>query len=89
MPRAVELAGARNAGSNPDARLARGLARLTIRPLAKALPPDEEWVTVHYKTEPDKPPRSLRAPWRVVVLEAAEALPPDGAVILDTPEGLD
>jgi hypothetical protein len=51
IARAVELAGVRNAGSNVDARLARGLARMTIRPLAKAVPPDEEWVTLHYKNE--------------------------------------
>ena len=89
MPRAVELAGARNAGSNADARLARGLARLTIRPLAKALPPDEEWVTIHYEAERDKTRYCLRVPWRVAVLKAAEALPLDGDEILNRPEGLD
>jgi C-terminal processing protease CtpA/Prc len=88
MPRAVELAGARNAGSNPDARLARGLARLTIRPLAKALPPDEEWVTVRYRPGPGQV-GDWRVPWRVVLLDAAEPPPPDGSVILDRAEGLD
>ncbi len=89
MSRAVELAGARNAGSNPDARLARGLARLTIRPLAKALPPDEECVTVRYVSEPDKVVRCLRVPWRVATLPRSEELPRDGATIHDMAEGFD
>jgi C-terminal processing protease CtpA/Prc len=90
MPRAVDLAGERNAGSNPDARLARGLARLTIRPLAKALPPDEEYVTVHYKTK-DGQLHCLRdpVPWHVAPLQDAECLPLDGATIRDHTEGLD
>src|SRR5262249_54221411 len=49
---AMDLAGARNgerqAGSNPDARHARGLNSLTLRPLGRSLPPDEEWVTITY-----------------------------------------
>lgn len=53
----IEAAVARNAerqaGSNPDARHARGLNALTIRPLARSLPPDEEWVTVRYRPLPD------------------------------------
>jgi len=38
----------RHAGSNEAARIARGINSLTIRPLARGLPPDEEWVTVRY-----------------------------------------
>ena len=38
----------RTAGSNPDARHARGLSSLTIRPLVSGLPPDEEWVVVRW-----------------------------------------
>jgi imidazolonepropionase-like amidohydrolase len=48
----IEHAVARNAdnqaGSNPDARHARGLNALTIRPLARTLPPDEDWVTIRW-----------------------------------------
>jgi hypothetical protein len=88
IPRAVELVGERNAGGNPDARLARGLARLTIRPLAKALPPDEERVTVRYKAE-NRTHHCLRAPWRVVVLKDAENLPLDGATVQGRVEALD
>jgi hypothetical protein len=44
--RAVELNAQRFAGSNMDARRARGLERMTVRPLVTSLPPDEDWVTV-------------------------------------------
>jgi C-terminal processing protease CtpA/Prc len=88
IARAVELAGVRNAGSNPDAMLARGLARMTIRPLAKAVPPDEEWVTLHYKNAQQEQ-QSLSVQWRVVVVETEDMLPPDGATIQDSAEGLD
>ncbi len=47
--RAVEINADREAGSNLDARHARGLASMTIRPLAMSLPPDEEWVVVTYQ----------------------------------------
>ncbi len=50
IKRAVELNGDNQAGSNPDARYQRGLTTLTIRPLLRSLPPDEEWVTVRYRT---------------------------------------
>ncbi|MFN2225829.1 MAG: S41 family peptidase, partial [Anaerolineae bacterium] len=47
--RAVEVLAAAQAGGNPDARHARALDSLTIRPLVRLLPPDEEWVTLHYR----------------------------------------
>ena len=47
--RAVEINADREAGSNLDARHARGLASMTIRPLAFSLPPDEEWVVVTFR----------------------------------------
>lgn len=50
IKRAVELNGARLAGGNPEARYQRGLSALTIRPLARMLPPDEEWVRLRYLT---------------------------------------
>lgn len=89
IQRAVELAGERNAGSNPDARLARGLARLTIRPLAKSLPPDEEWVTVSYSA-PGQAGRSLDVRWRVAQLPAGQEPPADGVMLRHAMgEGLD
>jgi len=38
-----------HAGSNSAARWARGLNTLTIRPLGRGLPPQEEWVTLRYR----------------------------------------
>jgi hypothetical protein len=49
IDRAVEINADREAGSNPEARHASGLAAMTIRPLAMSLPPDEEWVVVTYQ----------------------------------------
>ena len=48
----IELAVARHAdreaGSNPDARRARGIEALSLRWLGMSLPPDEDWVTLTY-----------------------------------------
>jgi C-terminal processing protease CtpA/Prc len=49
MHRVVAANAAREAGSNPDARHARGLVSLTTRPLIRSMPPDEEWVTLTYR----------------------------------------
>jgi Peptidase family S41 len=48
IERAVALNGERNAGSNVDARHARGLITLTQRPMGKLAPPEEEWVDVTF-----------------------------------------
>ena len=45
---AVMRNAAREAGSNPDARRARGLEALTLRWLGASVPPDEDWVTLTY-----------------------------------------
>lgn len=47
---AVERNADRQAGSNRAARHARGLNSMTIRPLAYVLPPEDEWVTIRYRT---------------------------------------
>jgi hypothetical protein len=49
IERAVDLNSDREAGSNADARHARGLAAMTLRWLAMSLPPDEDWVVVTYR----------------------------------------
>jgi C-terminal processing protease CtpA/Prc len=49
--RAIELNGESQAGSNIDARFARGLDNLTIRPLDTTLPPDEVWVNITYRSK--------------------------------------
>jgi hypothetical protein len=48
----IELAVTRNsdreAGSNPEARRARGVEALTLRWFGSSLPPDEDWVVLTY-----------------------------------------
>jgi hypothetical protein len=49
--RAVKINAESQAGSNPDARFARGLDNLTIRPLNSTVPPDEAWVDIVYRAK--------------------------------------
>ncbi len=49
--RAIEINGESQSGSNPDARFARGLDNLTIRPLNSTLPPDEAWVDILFRAK--------------------------------------
>jgi hypothetical protein len=51
IARAIAINGESQAGSNPDARFARGLDNLTIRPLNSSLPPDEHWVDILYRAK--------------------------------------
>jgi len=51
IERAVLNNAQRYAGSNREAQHARGVATLTIRVLRIALPPDEAWVIVGYRTK--------------------------------------
>jgi cytosine/adenosine deaminase-related metal-dependent hydrolase/C-terminal processing protease CtpA/Prc len=62
--RAIEISAERNAGSNDAARFARGLDSLTIRPLMRLAPPDEEWVVVRY-IDMSGADRELRVDWKV------------------------
>jgi hypothetical protein len=50
IDRAVEINADRQAGSNPEARHARGLDSMTIRPMIVTMPPDEEWVAIVYRS---------------------------------------
>jgi len=63
IERAVELNAERQAGSNLDARHARGLESLTIRSMAMSSPPDEHWVIVGYHD--DTSPHEIRLDWQV------------------------
>jgi hypothetical protein len=74
IDRAVDLNGERNAGSNVDARHARGLASLTQRPMAKLAPPEEEWVDVTFVA--DGAVHEQRFPWRVLQPTPAPAVAP-------------
>ncbi|NUR89708.1 MAG: peptidase S41 [Nonomuraea sp.] len=62
--RAIALNAARYAGSNAAARFARGLESLTLRPLMKHLPPDEDVVTLRYVT-PDQRAETVQEVWRI------------------------
>ena len=64
IDRAVETNGNRYAGSNLEARHARGVSTLTVRPLIINLPPDEDWVTITYLTA-DGQQQELRTKWLV------------------------
>ena len=67
IQRAVELAAGRHAGSNMEARRARGLAGLTQRPLIIAPPPDEEWVIIGFKAF-DGSDQEIRLDWLITGL---------------------
>ena len=62
--RAVEAAARRSAGANPDAQWAQGLASLTLRPMVRMPPPEEETVTVSFLA-PGGAEKELRCEWRV------------------------
>jgi Peptidase family S41 len=64
IDRAVANNAQRYAGSNPDARHARGVQTLTTRALIIAPPPDEEWVVVGYRTNAGKL-ADVRLDWQV------------------------
>jgi len=63
----IALAVARNAeleaGSNPAARMARGVENMTLRATAMSQPPDEDWVDLRYSV--DGSVFETRIPWRV------------------------
>lgn len=64
IERAVLSNAHRYAGSNHEARHARGVQTLTSRALKIALPPDEEWVIVGYLTAAGKH-EEIRLQWAV------------------------
>ncbi|MBN1660524.1 MAG: amidohydrolase family protein [Anaerolineae bacterium] len=70
--RAIEVNAARQAGGNADARHARALDSLTVRPLVRMLPPDEEWVVVGYRT-PQGEDLEMRQRWLVFSPAASPA----------------
>jgi len=75
--RAVEINGENQAGSNPEARFARGLDNLTVRPLDTSLPPDEKWVDLTYKTAAGEI-LTLTLEWLVYSADSKPAIPKSG-----------
>lgn len=59
---AVEASSLHSAGSNKAAQQARGLERMTIRPLVQSLPPDEDFVLVGFRTN-DGEKHEIRHQW--------------------------
>ncbi|MEK6303978.1 MAG: S41 family peptidase [Acidobacteriota bacterium] len=74
IKRAIEINGETQAGSNVEARFARGLDNLTIRPLETSLPPDEVWVDLTYRAKTGKI-LTLKQEWLVHTASVAEAAP--------------
>jgi hypothetical protein len=72
--RAIEINGETQAGSNPEARFARGLDNLTIRPLETSLPPDEAWVDLTYRSRSGST-LTLRQEWLVHATGSAGTTP--------------
>jgi hypothetical protein len=77
IERAVSQNGQRYAGSNREARHARGVETLTIRALLLSPPPDEEWVIVGYETEAGQR-LEIRLDWQVAP-SIPSGLDPDSA----------
>ena len=96
MDVAIARNGDRQAGSNPDARHARGLNSMTMRPLARSLPPNEEWVTVRYiplntRAAAGDPPASAEftQPWLVFQPGQTGRFNPADLVAESTAVGID
>ena len=85
---AVDRNAEREAGSNPAARRARGLERLTMRSVHMSLPPDEDWVTLTYSGGEGAAAQvhESRLPWRV--FDRTEEITGDPAVST-LPAGVD
>ena len=65
IDRAVEVNSGRQAGSNADARHARGLEALTLRDMSQCAPPDDRWVDLVYVPAAGGAPQEVRLDWRV------------------------
>jgi len=74
---AIRVNADRQAGSNPSARFARGLDALTIRPLIRSNPPDEEWVVIRYRAV-DGRELEIRLDWKVWSPGSGPTVDPDG-----------
>jgi hypothetical protein len=87
--RAVEINAAKHAGSNMEARRARGVESLTIRSMRSVLPPDAEWVVIGYRT-PEGEELELKQRWLVFSPESGTGgVDPDSATVDATALGID
>ena len=67
------------AGSNRAASFARGLDALTIRPLVRSLPPNEEWVVVTYRGM-DGAEHDIKLDWMVWAPPSGTGVDPDEGI---------
>jgi hypothetical protein len=91
IERAVEMNAEMQAGSNPDARWARGLEALTIRPLFLGPPPDEDWVVIDYQEAGGEHAQKIKLEWRLYVSATApgQRQPTQAAPLALQVEGID
>ncbi|WP_250034492.1 S41 family peptidase [Paractinoplanes maris] len=82
IARAVDRFAERLPGANADARHARAVQMFTVRSLAFAAPPDEEWIDLCY-LDAQQQSRQIRLRWSATPIESAVS-PPAG-----TPLGVD
>lgn len=88
IERAVERNAELQAGSNRDARVARGLESLTLRSLRTGPPPDERWVLIEYRTSGGRK-RETRIPWRVRAAETRGGRPQDPVSPISAVQAID
>jgi hypothetical protein len=89
IDRAVAANAERYAGSNLEARRARGIEFLTRRPLRTGLPPDEHWVTITF-LDADGIEHELRQTWRVEgIPRRPEGIDPAAITTAATSLGMD
>ena len=86
--KAIEINANRQAGSNSAARFARGLNALTVRPMIRMLPPDEEWVTITYRSLDGKV-LEFKQEWLVFSPEPSGGVDPDSRIMEATVLGFD
>ncbi len=87
--RAIEVSADQHAGSNPEARHARGVDGLTVRALRSSLPPDALWVVIGY-IDLNGVEREMRQDWLVSpMLPDLGGVDPDSANLNAASLGLD
>jgi cytosine/adenosine deaminase-related metal-dependent hydrolase len=74
--KAIEINADRQAGGNAAARFGRGLNALTVRPMVRMLPPDEEWVTITYRLDNGQE-LELKQDWLIFSPEPSGGINPD------------
>ena len=88
IEREIELNADRHAGSNIEASHARGLDSLTIRLMRRELPPDEEWVTIGYRSLSGEE-HELKQKWLVMPANKLDAYFPEPLTKAATSQGID